>query len=191
VAGDAGLWSPFVAGGARPLSLFMVGGAGPSSPFAHGGTGPSFAVHGAGCSLSLLGGAGHSSSIVGGVAGPLLFFMGGGAGRWSHCSWVVVVCPHHAVCEWWWWCALVSFCVAWPLSLSWWSCHRLRERVVGCSCLQMLHPSSSHVGVLCRFHVLSLCVLVVVCPRHCCMSLIIIVCPCHVVVPCPPLWRVI
>jgi len=146
------------------LSPFMAGGAGPLLPFARGGTGPLFAVCGAGPSSSLVGGAGPSSSIAGGVAGPSSFFMGGGAGRWSHCSWVVVVCPRRAVCEWWW-CALVGFHAVWALSLSWWSCHRSRERVVGHSCLQTLHPSSSRVGVLRHFHVLSSHVLVVVaCP---------------------------
>ena len=71
-----------------------------------GGAGPLFAVCGAGPSSSLVGGAGPSSSTAGGVAGPLSFFVGGVAGRWSHCLWVVVVCPHHAICEWWWWCTL-------------------------------------------------------------------------------------
>ena len=142
----------------------MAGGAGPSSPFAHGGTGPSFAIHGAGPSSSLVGGAGPSSSIAGGVAGPSSFFMGGGAGRWSHCSWVVVVCPRHAVCEWWW-CALIGFRAAWAPSLSWWSCRRSRERVVGHSCLRTLHPLLSRVGVLRHFRVLSSCVLIIVaCP---------------------------
>jgi len=63
-----------------------------------GGAGPSFAIHGAGPSSLLVGGAGPSLSTVGGVAGPLSFFMGGGAGHWSHCSWVVVVCPHWFLC---------------------------------------------------------------------------------------------
>jgi len=130
------------------------------------------------------GGAGPSSSLVGG-AGPSLFFVGGVTGCWSHCSWVVV-CPRHTVCEWWWWCALVSFRAAWPPSLSWWSCRCSRERVVGCSCLRMLHPSSSHIGVLRRFRVPSSCILIVMCPRHCRVSLVAIVCPRRVVVPCPP-----
>jgi len=139
-----------------------------------GGTGPS---------SSLVGGAGPLSSTAGGVAGPSSFFMGGVAGCWSHCSWVVVVCPHH---EWWWWCTLVGFRAAWPPSLSWWSCRSPRERVVGCSCLPMLHPLSSHVGVLCHFRVPSSCILVVLCPHCCRMSLVIIMCPRCVVVPCPP-----
>jgi len=75
-----------------------------------------------------------------------------------------------------------------PLSPSWWSCHRSRERVVGHSCLWTLHPLSSCIGILRRFCVLSSCVLVVMCPHHCCMSLIIVMCPRRVVVPCPPCW---
>jgi len=150
-----------------------------------GGAGPSFAVRGAGPSSLLVGGAGPSLSTAGGVAGPSSFFMGGVAGCWSHCSWVVVVCPCRAVCEWWW-CALVGFRAAWPPSLSWWSCHCSRERVVGHSCLRMLHASSSHVGVLCHFHVPSSHILVVVCPRRCHVSLVVVMCPRHVVVPCPP-----
>ena len=86
----------------------------------------------------------------------------------------------------WWWCALIGFHAAWPPSLSWWSCHCLRERVVGHSCLQTLHPLLSCIGVLHRFHMLSSCVLIIMCPHHCHMSLIIVVCPHHVVVPCPP-----
>ena len=145
-----------------------------------------FAVCGAGPSSSLVGGAGPSLSTAGGVAGPSLFFVGGVAGRWSHCSWVVVVCPRRIICEWWWWCTLVGFRAAWPPSLLWWSCHCSRERVVGRSCLWMLHPLSSHVGVLRRFHVPSSRILIVVCPRHCRVSLIVVVCPRRVIVPCPP-----
>jgi len=141
---------------------------------------------GAGPSSSLVGGAGPSSSTAGGVAGPLSFFMGGVAGRWSHCSWVVVVCPHRAVCEWWWWCALISFHAAWLPSLSWWSCHCSRERVVGHLCLWMLHLLLSRVGVLRCFHVPSSCILIVVCPCHCRVSLVIVMYPRRVVVPCPP-----
>jgi len=142
-----------------------------------GGAGPSFAVCGAGPLSSLVGGAGPLLSTAGGVAGPSSFFVGGMAGCWSHCSWVVVVCPHHTICEWWWWCALVSFHAAWPPSLSWWSCHRSRERVVGRSCLQTLHPSSSNVGILHRFHVLLSRILIVMCRPFCDVSF-----DCHVTV---------
>jgi len=86
----------------------MAGGAGASLPFVCGGTGPLFAicgagplsllVGGAGPSLSTVGGVGPSLSTVGGVAGPSSFFMGGGAGCWLHCLWVVVVCPHQFSC---------------------------------------------------------------------------------------------
>ena len=134
----------------------------------HGGFGPL---------SSLVGGAGPSSSIAGGVAGFSSFFVGGGLGA------------HHIVCGWWW-CALVMPFVgggallsvfvwhgAWPLSLSWWSCHCSRERVVSHSCLQTVHLLSSCVGILCHFCVLSSRVLVVMCPHHCCMSLIVVACP--------------
>jgi len=81
----------------------------------------------------------------------------------------------------WWWCALVvpfvnggggapSSVFAWPPSPLWWSCRCSRERVVGHSCLQMLHPLSSCIGVLHHFHVLSSRVLVVMCPHHCHVS---------------------
>jgi len=140
-----------------------------------GGAGPSFAIRGAGPSLSLVGGAGPSS-----------FFVGGVAGRWSHCSWVVVVCPRRIICEWWWWCTLVGFPAARPPSLSWWSCRHSRERVVGRSCLRTLHPLSSCVGILHRFRVPSSRILVVMCPCCCHVSLVIVVCPRCVVVPCPP-----
>jgi len=146
-------------------------------------------------------GTGRPSWLV--VLGPCLPFMVLGP---RHHWWVVLVpCrqlqvvllgPHHfSWVEWlgagrivhgWWWCALVGFRAAWPLSLSWWSCPRSRERVVGHSCLWTLHPSSSCIGVLHRFHVPSSRILVVMCPRHCHVSLIIVVCPRCVIVPCPP-----
>ena len=112
--------------------------AGPLLPLVAGGVGPSNAI----C------GAGHSS-----------FFMGGGAGCSSHCSWMVVV-------------ALVMPFLggggaplsvfmrrgAWPLSLSWWSCRHSRVRVVGGhSCLQTLHPLLSHIGVMSLSCIISVC----------------------------------
>ena len=100
-------------------------------------------------------------------------------------SWVDGLGTGHIV-RGWWWCALVSFHAAWPPSPSWWSCHHLRERVVGHSCLQTLHLSLSHIGILHCFRVLLSHVLIVMCPRCCRVSLIVVMCPCCVVVPCPP-----
>ena len=156
---------------------------GPCSSLVCGGVGPSFAVRGAGGSLSFMDGA----------AGGSLFFMGGGAGGLSHCSWVVVVCPHLAVSGWWWWwCALISFRAPWYMAL-------ITVVVVlslfegeggGWSFVFAGAPSVIDV-VIQHWHCPAsfLCAVVACCP--CCMSLasrvlVVVVCPRCVVVSCPP-----
>ena len=179
-------------GGGRPLSLFMASGEGPLLPFVSGGVGP------------------HSPLVCGGV-GPLLPFMPGAVGPssplhmvvWgphSPCMvlgtcchlWMVVVCPCLAVSGWWWWCALVSFCVPWYVAL-------ITVVVVlspfegedgGWLFVFVGAPSIVVIVVQCWHHPVSFLCAVITCPQHC-MSLalhvlVIVVCPRHVVVLCPP-----
>jgi len=175
VAGVVGPSLPFVASGEGPSLPFVSGGVGPRSPLVHGGVGPSlpFVPGGVGPS-SLFGlgplfavhGAGGSSSCVDGAAGGSSFFVGGGAGGSSYCLWVVVVVvrPHGFSC-------------------AVWSCRHSRVRVVGgCLCLQALHLSSSSLASF-------LCAVVTCHPCRVSSAsrvLVIIVCPRHVVVSCPP-----
>ena len=163
VASGEGPSLPFVSGGVGPRSPLVCGGVGPSSPFVPGGVGPSSSF-GLGPSFAVRG-AGGSSSCMDGAAGGSSFFVGGGAGGSSYCLWVVVVCPRGFSC-------------------TMWSCCHSRVRVVGGrSCLRALHPSSS--SSLASF----LCAVVACHPRHVSSAsrvLIVVVCPCHVIVSCPP-----
>ena len=68
--------SPLVRGGVGPSSLFVPGAVGPLSSF---GLGPSFAVHGAGGSLSCVDGAAGGSIFRGWRCwGLIILFVGGG-----------------------------------------------------------------------------------------------------------------
>ena len=142
----------------------------------------------------------HSMDSIWNNMGRVKYCMDGAAGG----LWVEVLGARRIVCGW---CALTSLFLGggdgapssvfvhhgtWPSSLSWWSCRRLRVRVVGGhSCLRALHPSlssssSSIISVCCHcvlssLHVLAVIVcplcIVVLCPPHCCPMLLLLLCP--------------
>jgi len=98
--------------------------------------------------------------------GLVVLFVGGGGVPSSCRFWVVVV--------------VVRPC---GFSCAVWSCHHSRVRVVGGrSCLRALHPSLSSLASF-------LCAVVACRPRRMSSAsrvLIVVVCPCRVIVSCPP-----
>jgi len=139
-----------------PHSPFLSGGVGPRSPFGHGGVGPSLpfmaGVLGLRCPSWLVCWA--FIAVSGWWCWALV-------ARWwwfgalARCSWCWALIVVRGGCCWvlvvfrGWRCQALSggggpllffvHCGAWPSSLSWWSFHHLRMRVLGrCSCLQAL-----------------------------------------------------
>jgi len=98
--------------------------------------------------------------------GLVVLFMGGGGVPSSRHFWVVVVVVHPC-----------------GFSCAVWSCRHSRVRVVGGrSCLWVLHPLLLSLASF-------LCAVIACRPRRMSLALrvlIVVVCPCHVVVSCPP-----